>query len=194
MSTLEIVFIVAFTIISFLWYEKKRKKIKAKNEQVNKYYQQYFLDVVNGILEVQPKAGIENMTLDKLKEIHSNVFSKFIYVHDDKNYGVMEDWRSHAKTVNEGSKFKDDCDGFAFTMCELMLEAGFDKSKVMFIVCETETQEGHAVAGCEIDGVTYIAENRFQTVEDWNGSKHRGYKWFYFMRFDVPGKWYEVVR
>lgn len=131
------------------------------------------------------------MSLDYLKELHEKVFNLFNYEYDNKNYGVMEDWRSHAKTVNENMEFTDDCDGFAFTMCELMIEAGFPRDKVMFIVCETETGEGHAVSGCEIDGVTYIAENRYEYVYDWNSKPD--YKWNYFMLFHIPGQWYKVT-
>jgi predicted transglutaminase-like cysteine proteinase len=131
------------------------------------------------------------MNKQQLQDIHNKVWRHFNYVHDDKNYGVMEDWRSHAKAVNEGVQFKDDCDGYAFTMVELMIEAGFPRDKVMFIVCETETGEGHAVSGFEVDGITYIAENRFDYVYDWN-SKPR-YKWKFFMKFDKPGQWYQVT-
>lgn len=131
------------------------------------------------------------MDKDQLQDIHRKVWKHFNYQFDDRTYGVMEDWRSHAKAVNEGKQFTDDCDGFAFTMVELMIEAGFPKDKVMFIVCETETGEGHAVSGCEIDGVTYIAENRYNNVYDWNSKP--GYKWKYFMKFDAPGQWYKVT-
>lgn len=131
------------------------------------------------------------MELTNLEELHKKVFKLFNYKHDDKNYGVMEDWRSHAQLVNESKEFTDDCDGFAFTMCELMIEAGYPKDKIMFIVCETETGEGHAVSGCEIGGTTYIAENRYNYVYDWN-SKPK-YKWKFFMKFDQPGQWYQVT-
>ena len=130
-------------------------------------------------------------TLDDLELLHKKVFKLFNYQYDNRNYGVMEDWRSHARLVNEGKQFTDDCDGFAFTMCELMIEQGYPRDKIMFIVCETETGEGHAVAGCEIDGYTYIAENRFNYVYDWNSKKN--YKWNYFMRFNEPGNWFKLT-
>lgn len=125
--------------------------------------------------------------LDKLL---TKVHSKFIYKFDEDNYGVIEDWRSKAKEVMQGRKFVDDCDGFAMTMCELMLEYGFDPASVSFIVCETETGEGHAIAGYTDERTTWIAENRYYDVYDWN--KRSGYKYFYFMKFDEPGQWYKV--
>lgn len=130
-------------------------------------------------------------TLDDLKQIHEKVTKLFNYVHDNKNYGVMEDWRSHAESVNESKEFSDDCDGFAFTMVELMLEAGFPPEDVKFIVCETETGEAHAISGCEIDGVTYITENRFSYVWDWNSKP--AYIFKYYMQFDTPGQWFKVT-
>ena len=130
-------------------------------------------------------------TLEELSNLHNKTFSLFIYKHDDKNYGVMEDWRSHSDAVNENKQFIDDCDGFAFTMCELMLEQGYDRDKVMFIICKTETGEGHAVAGYQLDGTTYITENRFREVYDWKDRPE--YDWNFYMNFSEPGQWYEVT-
>lgn len=129
-------------------------------------------------------------TVSDFSDLHRKVFKLFNYEFDNRNYGVMEDWRSHAKAVNEGKEFTDDCDGFAFTMCELMIEQGYPRDKVLFIVCETETGEGHAVSGFSADGTTYIAENRFRHAYDWND--RIGYIWKYYMKFDEPGQWYRV--
>ena len=128
---------------------------------------------------------------DLLSELHERVFDLFNYKHDDRNYGVMEDWRSHAQAVSQGLKFTDDCDGFAFTICELLLSSGVTPSNVMFIVCETETGEGHAVAGCTVGNKTYILENRYTSIYDWQ--KRDGYKWLYFMSFDDPGQWKKIT-
>lgn len=123
--------------------------------------------------------------------IHRKVWGLFNYVHDDKQYNVPEHWQSHAKAVNEGKQFYDDCDGFAMTCCELMMEAGVPKQNVLFVICTTETGEGHAVAGITINDKTYILENRFPRVYDWEDRKE--YKWQYFMTFDQPGKWKEIM-
>ena len=130
-------------------------------------------------------------TIDDFQNLHTKVFDLFEYKHDDKNYGVMEDWRSHASSVNENKVFVDDCDGFAFTMCELMIEADFPKDKIMFIVCTADNGEGHAVCGYECDGTTYISENNYKKVYDWNSKPL--YKWQYFMKFDEPGQWYKIT-
>lgn len=131
------------------------------------------------------------MDKKELQDLQNKAFRLFNYQFDDKNYGIMEDWRSHAKSLAEGVQFTDDCDGYAFTICETLLNNNVPRENVMFIVCETETGEGHAVAGCTIDDVTYIIENRFPKIYDWNSKP--GYKWMYFMKFDQPGQWFEVT-
>jgi predicted transglutaminase-like cysteine proteinase len=131
------------------------------------------------------------ITKEDLDYLHNRAFKLFNYKHDDKNYGIMEDWRSHADLLAENKEFTDDCDGYAFTIVETLLNMGADKDKVKFIVCETETGEGHAVAGYTIGDKTWILENRYPNVYDWNVVP--GYKWYYFMKFDEPGQWYEVT-
>ena len=100
------------------------------------------------------------MTVDGLRELHAQVFDLFEYEFDDRNYGLMEHWTSHAQAVNNDQKFVDDCDGFAFTCVELLIERGVPAQDVYFIICTTETGEGHAVAGCSLEGRTFILENR----------------------------------
>ena len=129
---------------------------------------------------------------------HSKVLSRFHYTSDKKNYDKMEDWRSHAKEVNEGKEFKDDCDGFALTCAELILTGGVDRSRVKIIICKTETGEQHLVCGVDIDDdpdfgkTTYICDNRQGTVKAW--SEMHGYEWQYFMKMSEPGQWSEVIR
>lgn len=132
-----------------------------------------------------------NITLQYLKDLHNRAFRLFRYKHDDKNYQVMEDWRSHADLLAEGKVFVDDCDGYAMTICETLLNDGADPKNVLFVVCETETGEGHAVAGYTLGENTYILENRFSQVYDWQHRKN--YKWNFFMRFSEPGQWYSIT-
>lgn len=128
---------------------------------------------------------------------HLKVLNLFTYVSDQKNYGKSEDWRSHAKSVNEGKEFKDDCDGFALTCAELILEEGVDRERVKIIICETETNEMHLVCGVDIDDdpdfgkTTLICDNRNKTVKAWN--EMRNYKWNYFMKMSEPGQWRKVL-
>ena len=133
------------------------------------------------------------MNLDEIKALHKKVFRLFYYQHDDRNYGVMEDWRNHAHSVNNNLMFIDDCDGFAFTCVKLMLERGVPPENVLFIVCETETGEGHAVSGVTVDDKTYILENRYRYVYDWEKEPLGKYVWKFYMKFDDPGQWHKIT-
>ena len=129
--------------------------------------------------------------LSKIKKIHSKVHSLFTYKHDDKNYLQEEHWTSHADVVNEGQEFSDDCDGFALTCCELLIEAGFDRSRVKAIICDTETGESHLVCGIDLKGTTYVLDNRYDYVFDWR--KKRDYSWRYYKVFSMMDKWFKVT-
>lgn len=128
-----------------------------------------------------------------LENLHGRVFSLFRYEYDDRNYGLQEHWTSHADAVNENREFTDDCDGFAFTCVQLLLEGGVPASDVMFIICRTETGEGHAVAGCSLEGRTWILENRYPDIYDWRSEAPGDYTWQFYMRFDQPGQWYQIT-
>lgn len=125
------------------------------------------------------------------KQIHAKVFSLFDYVHDIDNYMMEEHWTSHAAAVNEGKRFKDDCDGFAFTCCELLIEAGVPREDILFIICKTETGEGHAVCGLHEGDVTFILENRYRQVYDWE--TRTNYQWMFYMNMDKLGVWHKIT-
>jgi len=124
------------------------------------------------------------------KEIHKKVWGLFDYVGDKRNYNKMEDWRSHASSVNEGKRFKDDCDGYALTCCELLIEAGVPREDVKMIVCQVENGGWHAVCGVDAEGTTYILENRYKKMYDYRDRKD--YTFHHFMKFSDPGQWHKV--
>lgn len=126
-----------------------------------------------------------------LQQLQNKMHRLFIYRHDDKNYGVPEHWQSHAQSLKENRQFQDDCDGFAFTVCETLINQGAQPSQVKFIICETETGEGHAVAGITLNDTTWILENRFREIYDWN--TRTDYQWRYYMNFAEPGQWYQIT-
>jgi len=129
--------------------------------------------------------------LSKVKKLHKKVFQLFHYEYDEKNYLRDEHWTSHADAVLENKDFSDDCDGFALTCCELLLQDGFDRTQVKAIICDTETGESHLVCGVDIDETTYILDNRYDYVFDW--SKKRDYTWRYYKVFSMTDKWFQVT-
>jgi predicted transglutaminase-like cysteine proteinase len=131
------------------------------------------------------------VTVQNLKDLQRKMWKLFNYQYDKKNYGIMEHWQSHADAVERNEQFTDDCDGYAFTVCETLLRMGANPADVKFIVCEAETGEGHAIAGYTIGNQTYILENRYPQIYDWQ--KRPGYKFNYYMQFDKPGQWYDII-
>jgi predicted transglutaminase-like cysteine proteinase len=128
--------------------------------------------------------------LETLNKIHKLVHNSFTYVPDKKNYNLIEHWTSHAEEVKLGKKFKDDCDGFALTCAELCIEAGFNRSDVRVIICQTETGEWHLVCGVNTEDDTIILENRYSKPYFWKSK--RDYVWHKSMNFSKPGKWYFI--
>lgn len=142
----------------------------------------------------QNSAQVNDMDVLRVaKNIHYKVHGLFTYEFDEKNYQMMEHWTSHAAEVNEGKPFVDDCDGFALTCAELLIEAGVPKENVKAIICHTETGEGHLVCGIDYGNDTYILENRYRFVYKWEEASRIGYRWHYFMTFDNPGVWNKVT-
>jgi predicted transglutaminase-like cysteine proteinase len=129
--------------------------------------------------------------MEEIVDIHKKVWSLFDYTSDDKNFKQPEHWMSHAKEVKEGKRFKDDCDGFALTCCELLIEAGFPKEDVKMVVCQVEDGGWHAVCGIDIEDTTYILDNRFKNIFDYKTKKD--YTFHNFMKFSDPGQWYKVM-
>jgi len=134
------------------------------------------------------------MNQSELQELNTKLHDLFTYRSDKKVYDVMEDWRSHASAVENGEGFTDDCDGFAFTACEILINNGVPRETVKFIVCNVDGG-GHAVAGVDLDGVTWIFDCNSRKIYDWKNhprNLYRKVEWNYFMKFDEPGQWYKV--
>lgn len=123
--------------------------------------------------------------------IQRKCWELFIYVHDNKQYMVEEHWKSHADLVEQGKRFRDDCDGYALTCAELLIKAGVPRDRVIAVYCVTETGEAHLVCGVNTETTTYILENRYENVYDWKARPR--YQWILFMNFNEPGTWRKVV-
>jgi len=123
--------------------------------------------------------------------IQRRMMPLFIYTTDEKQYNQKEHWTSHANKVKANLLFKDDCDGYAATAAELLIEQGISRNNIKLIYCTTETGEAHLVCGVSSDTDTYIIENRYHAVYEWR-SKF-GYKWLFFMALDKPGEWNKII-
>lgn len=123
--------------------------------------------------------------------IQAKCWKLFLYVPDEINYLKEEHWASHAEEVNQNKTFEDDCDGFALTCAELLIEAGVPRDKVSVVYCVTETNEGHLVCGVETNNTTMILDNRYRKVYDWQ--ERNDYDWILFMKFSERGVWRKVI-
>jgi predicted transglutaminase-like cysteine proteinase len=114
------------------------------------------------------------------REIHAKVYKLFTYVSDQVNFGVPEHWTSHASSVRSGIPFSDDCDGFALTCAELLLEYN-----PAIAYCVTKTGEGHLV--CILN--SWVLDNRYPLPYKLDSR----YKWKQFMYMDDK-KWVRSLR
>jgi predicted transglutaminase-like cysteine proteinase len=113
--------------------------------------------------------------------IHARVLRGFRYVHDSKNYGVVEDWRF----PTDVDRVTDDCDGFAIACRVLVREEGLESR---LVVCQAETGEGHLV--CAVGN--YILDNRMRGVVTREKLERHGYKFLYVSGLEPGEPWRAV--
>lgn len=110
---------------------------------------------------------------DKLDAIHKEVYSRFTYTPDIKQWGEVERWltkrEAEAAILSEGT-IKGDCDDFAL-VCRHLCRKQDIPSRL--VVCKTEENEYHIVL--EVDG--WILDNRHRKVK---------------ARDDLPYEWIAV--
>lgn len=90
-------------------------------------------------------------TEDEVKEIlfkeANELIRKFVYIHDEENYGRVEDWRIPKE--REDGRVYDDCDGYAMYLWNKLKDYDLE-SQIIF--CEIPVKEGyggHAILYCE---------------------------------------------
>lgn len=81
---------------------------------------------------------------DKLVKWDHAARERFTYVTDDVQFGVTDDWRSHADDVLAGKHWKDDCDGLASTVLDLLARDGYDPS-LMYRAVVDSTGKGDKI-------------------------------------------------
>jgi predicted transglutaminase-like cysteine proteinase len=103
----------------------------------------------------------------------SDTLRKFSYVSDKEQYGGDRKI-SFAKQVKEGKSFKGDCDDFAYTIRDLLLEKGHTVQTVIVRTSKISGSIVHMVV--KVDN-KYMIDNRYPYVRLWNdGVKGSQYK------------------
>ena len=75
---------------------------------------------------------------NQVDNLYRTVRDLFDYVRDQDQFKRREDWRSHFTEANKGLRFKDDCDGFAWTMLDILSNAEVDKELLEVRTCYVE--------------------------------------------------------
>lgn len=121
-----------------------------------------------------------------IKNIWIMTKALFTYVPDSIAYPrKFDDWREHADAVHNGIPFQGDCDDFAMTCAECLMQAGFPKDKIRLAQCHLRDGSQHLV--CIADG--YVMDNIVDGLYPWN---QLDYKWLNSMVMSEPGIWREM--
>lgn len=140
--------------------------------------------------------------LNDIKEVFYSVRSSIIYTPDQIAFGKSEYWKSWKEEVSQGHKFlRDDCDGFALTMAEMLIARGFEKKDVAICFCAIQQpprhEEYHLL--CKVrnpeDNVWYVMDNNVSQPQprDNSGGPGWNFRWMSCMYADNVGDWVEDV-
>lgn len=97
------------------------------------------------------------------------------YEFDDKQFGKSDDWRSHANAVLAGKHWRDDCDGLASTIIDLLIRDGYPP-KYLFrcVVSSKRTDKIDHFIGLASDGEKlWVIGDTFGPVYPIQKIKHR---------------------
>ena len=90
---------------------------------------------------------------DLVEAIHGKVNSNTEYRTDLKQYGVPEFWEMAGKFG--------DCEDYALSKRNALLNAGWSKDKLGLCVCYTASNEGHCVLWVGTDKGSFILDNNY---------------------------------
>jgi predicted transglutaminase-like cysteine proteinase len=124
--------------------------------------------------------------LNKLDQIHSEVFRKFKYEFDKDQYGMVEKWIMPDEGFDGSQRIVGDCEDFALACRKLCRDRGITTSRL--VVCMTETNEGHCVL--EVNG--WILDNRRRHVVTRDELEQEGYKWVAISGYESGDNWHKI--
>lgn len=140
------------------------------------------------------------MSLAIIDEVFNIVRSRIRYESDEKVFGVQEFWKSWKDEIQSTNKtfFKDDCDGFALTMAELLIAKGIKKEHVAICYCAIieddypGQKEYHLATKVfnEEDGFWYVIDNNVNRPQRTKNAGGPGwsFEWISCMYANKPGK------
>jgi predicted transglutaminase-like cysteine proteinase len=119
------------------------------------------------------------------QEVFYKVRNLFIYIPDQEQFNIPDDWRSHADEVDNNQVFRDDCDGFSMTCAEVLVRNDINKDLIKLVYCLIETGDGHLV--CVVDNK--LLDNRQRYLWNWSDVP---YTWVSYMKMSEPGIWRSI--
>lgn len=87
---------------------------------------------------------------------------------------------------------REDCDGITLYKMRALIDEGFDPNSLLFIICYTETNEGHAILCVRTDRGDFFLDNRYQDVMTLKKLRDIGYKFLYRSNGNMLGLWEKI--
>jgi predicted transglutaminase-like cysteine proteinase len=109
--------------------------------------------------------------------------NEVVWTSDEETWGVIERWDFPRDVASDKIE---DCDGITLYKLDMLLKAGFPASALLFTVCKTEENEGHAVLCVTTDRGDFICDNRHEDVQAFDKLRDDGYQFLY--RTVIGGK------
>ena len=109
-----------------------------------------------------------------LKAVNFTINKETHYKTDQQLYKQEDFW-----TIMDQPKMVGDCEDYSLTKRQRLIELGIPASKLRLAVCYAENGEGHCVLTCDVDGVTYVLDNRFDKLKTYVELMRIGYKFLY---------------
>ena len=91
------------------------------------------------------------MNYDQMAEVNEAVNEK-PYTADAEQYGKSDFWEALTDTG--------DCEDYALAKYQALVAAGFSPNELRLACCYTESGEYHAVLLVDLDGATWVLDNR----------------------------------
>jgi predicted transglutaminase-like cysteine proteinase len=117
----------------------------------------------------------------QLRSINSAVNRSIIPVNDVSDSPADDVWQVNVKSG--------DCEDFALTKRDHLINMGWSPNALRIAVTKTPAGEGHAVLVVKTDRGDLVLDNRTNTIKGWRNTDLR---WLMIQSGDDPHVWYEL--
>lgn len=127
-----------------------------------------------GYFDAQKASYSQNY--NKIVNIVEYTRSRFLYVSDIVKFGVLDYRISYFEDVKKGRSFSGDCDEFAYTVRDLLIDTGYRSQ--LYIVSIPSSQrrkqetQYHMITRVWNKDISYMVDNRNYKVLNWDVGLH----------------------